>query len=127
MKHDRQISFALEYEYPDMPYPEQPKEMMPSDNPWVWEAEAIYEKNMFDAWLAVVRDAQERIANRMDSSKTTVIDGASAQEEFDQQPRQAQHQLDQLNKPNKPRKVVDVDDKGRLYVRDCIKDLDGLQ
>ena len=131
MKHDRHISFAPEYEYPDeyadMPYPGEPKETMPSDNPWVREVEAIYEKNMFDAWLAVVRDAQERIANRMDSSKATVIDGASAQEEFDQQLRQAQHQLDQLNKPNKPRKVVDGDDKGRLYVRDCIKDLDGLQ
>jgi hypothetical protein len=37
----------------------------------------------------------------------------------------AQHQLDQLNKPDKQRKVVDVGDKGRLYVRDYIKDLDG--
>jgi len=71
MKHDRHISFAPEYEYPDeyadMPYPGEPKETMPSDNPWVWEAEAIYEKNMFDAWLAVVRDVQERIANRRKS------------------------------------------------------------
>ena len=68
MKHDRHISFAPEYEYPegyaDMPYPVEPKETMPSDKWWVREVEAIYEKNMFDAWLAVVRDAQERIANR---------------------------------------------------------------
>ena len=67
MKHDRLVSFAPEYEYPDeyadMPYPGEPKETMPSDNPWVREVEAIYEKNMFDARLAVVRDAQERIAN----------------------------------------------------------------
>ena len=67
MIHNRHISFAAECEYPDeyaaMPYPGEPKETMPSDNPWVREVEAIYEKNMFDARLAVVRDAQERIAN----------------------------------------------------------------
>ena len=66
MKHDRLISFAPEYEHPDeyadMPYPGEPKETMPSDNPWVREVEAIYEKR-----LAVVRDAQERIANRRKS------------------------------------------------------------
>jgi hypothetical protein len=68
MKHDRYISFAPKYEYPDeyadMPYPREPMKTMPSDNPWVWEAEAIYEKHMFDAWLAVIREAQERSANK---------------------------------------------------------------
>ena len=71
MKHDRHISFAPEYEYPDeyadMPYPGEPKEAMPSDKWWVREMKAIHEKHMFDAWLAVVRDVQERIANRRKS------------------------------------------------------------
>ena len=72
MKHNRHVSFAPEYEYADeyadMPYRgQQPKETMPSDKWWVREVEAIYEKNMFDAWLAVVRDVQERIANRRKS------------------------------------------------------------
>jgi hypothetical protein len=61
----------------------------------------------------------------LDSYKATLIDGASVQEESDQQLRQVQHQLDRLNKPGKPRKVVDVDAKGRFYVRDYNKDLDG--
>jgi hypothetical protein len=45
MKHDRHISFAPEYEYPDeyadMRYPGQPMETMPSDKWWVREVEAI--------------------------------------------------------------------------------------
>lgn len=64
MKHDRHISFTPEYGYPDMPYPREPMETMPSDKWWVRELEAIHEEHLFDAWLAVVRDAQERRANR---------------------------------------------------------------
>ena len=65
--------------------------------------------------------------NVLDSSRTPLIDGATAEEEFAQQLRQAQHQLDQLDKtqPDKCRKVVDVDSKGRLYVRNYNRDLDG--
>ena len=70
MKHNRRIQIQPEYPYGygQMPYPEEP-ETMPSDNPWVREVIAIHEKAIHDAWLAVVRDAQERRAN---SGKTSV-------------------------------------------------------
>jgi hypothetical protein len=65
--------------------------------------------------------------NVLDSSRTSLIDGATAEEEFQQQLRQAQYELDQLHKAQavKPRKVVDVDAKGNIYFRDYNRCLDG--
>jgi hypothetical protein len=51
----------------------------------------------------------------------------SEAEELERQLRQAQYNLDQLNKKEagKRVRVMDVNARGELYVRDYIKHLDG--